>query len=126
MTEPALPLPPTEAGQATVELALVLPVIAMLGLVLVQATLVLRDQLMVVHAAREAVRAASLDPDPTRARAAAEAVLPGAAVTLGRRPPVGEMVAVEVHYRSPTAVPVVGPLLADVALTARAVMQVER
>jgi hypothetical protein len=36
------------------------------------------------------------------------------------------MVAVEVHYRSPTAVPVVGPLLPDAALTARAVMQVER
>jgi len=126
VTEPAPSLTSAEAGQATVELALVLPVVVVLGLVLVQATLVLRDQLMVVHAAREAVRAASLDPDPARARTAAEAVLPGAAVRMGRRPPVGEMVAVEVHYRSPTAVPLVGPLLADPALTARAVMQVER
>jgi Flp pilus assembly protein TadG len=124
VTHRASPRP--EAGQATVELALALPVVLVLGLVLVQATLVLRDQLVVVHAAREAVRATSLDPDPGRGQTAAEAVLPGALVRLGRRPPVGELVAIEVHYRSPTAVPVVGPLLADVALEARAVMRVER
>jgi hypothetical protein len=125
MTEPAL-RPPREAGQATVELALALPMVVVLALVLVQATLVLRDQLVVVQAAREAARATSLDPDPARAQAAAGAVLPGAVVRLGQRPPVGEMVTVEVSYRSPTAVPLVGPLLADPALTARAVMQVER
>jgi hypothetical protein len=131
-TGPAGRLPPTlrppgpEGGQATVELALVLPLVVILALVLVQASLVLRDQLLVTHAAREAVRAASLDADPGRTQAAADAVLAGAVVWLGRRPPVGEMVAVEVHYRSPTAVPVVGPLLPDAALTARAVMQVER
>jgi Flp pilus assembly protein TadG len=124
VTDPAHPRP--ERGQATVELALALPVILVLVLVLVQATLVLRDQLVVVHAAREAARATSVEPDRSRAQAAAEAVLPGAEVRLGRRPPVGELVAVEVHYRSPTAVPVVGPLLADVALQAEAVMRVER
>jgi Flp pilus assembly protein TadG len=124
VTDPASPGP--DAGQATVELALALPVVLLLGLVLVQATLVLRDQLVVVHAAREAARATSLDPDPARPQAAAEAVLPGARVRSGRRPPAGELVAVEVHYRSVTAVPVVGPMLGDVALQARAVMRVER
>ena len=115
-----------EGGQATAEFALLLPLVLVLGLALVQVALVLRDQLVIVHAAREAVRAASLDADPAKAQAAARAVLPGAEVRRRPRPAVGEMVSVEVGYRSVTAVPVVGPLLPDPWLSARAVMQVER
>lgn len=118
--------PARETGQTTAELALVLPLFVVLGLTLVQAGLVVRDQLAVVHAAREAARAASVDPDPAAPRAAAEAVLPGAVVRAGPRPPAGSPIAVEVVYRSPTAVPVVGPLLPDPQLSARAVMRVER
>jgi TadE-like protein len=116
----------SQAGQATAELALLLPLVLLIGLTLVQVTLVLRDQLVVVHAAREAARAISLDADPARARAAAQAVLNGAETHTGPRPPVGELAGVEVRYRSVTAVPVVGPLLPDPWLSARAVMQVER
>lgn len=118
--------PAREAGQATAEFALVLPLFVVLGLTLVQAGLVVRDQLAVVHAAREAARAASVDPDPAAPGAAAEAVLPGAVVRAGTRPPAGSPITVEVVYRSPTAVPVVGPLLPDPRLSARAVMRVER
>jgi hypothetical protein len=117
---------PQEGGQATAEFALLLPLVLVFGLVLVQVALVLRDQLVVVQAAREAARAASLDADPARAQAAAQAVLPGAEVRRSPRPPVGEMVSVEVGYRSVTALPVVGPLLPDPWVSARAVMQVER
>lgn len=115
-----------EGGQTTVELALVLPLFVMLGLSLVQVGLVVRDQLAVVHAAREAARAASVDPDPLKAEAAAEAVVPGARVRSGARPPVGQALAVEVEYQSPTVVPLIGPLLPDVRLHGRAVMRVER
>lgn len=115
-----------EGGQATVELALVFPVVLLLALVLVQAALVLRDDLAVANAAREAARAASLDPDPARAERAAAAVVPGAAVRSGPRPPVGELVHVRVSYRSPTDLPLVGPLLPDPVLEARAAMRVER
>jgi hypothetical protein len=104
----------------------VFPVVLLLILVLVQAALVLRDQLALTGAAREAARAASLHPDPARAEQAAAAVLPGATVTTGPRPPVGELVMVSVSYRSPTAVPLVGPLLPDPVLVARAAMRVER
>ena len=114
------------AGQTTAELALVFPVVLLLVLVLVQAALVLRDQLALTSAAREAVRAASLDPDPARAERAAAAVLPGATVTAEPRPPVGELVRVRVSYRSPTTLPLVGPLLPDPVLVARAAMRVER
>ena len=117
---------PHQSGQATVELVLVLPFLLTLGLVLVQGTVVLRDQLAVVHAAREAARAASTSPDPRQATAAATAVLPGAWVDAGTRPAPGELLAVTVRYRSRTAVPGVGRLLPDPVLSARTVMRVER
>jgi hypothetical protein len=113
-------------GQTTVELALTMPFIAVLGLLLVQGALVARDQLVVIHAAREAVRAASVEPDPAAPRRAARLVLPGATVDTGARPPPGRPVVVIVAYRSPTDLPLVGPLLPDPLLSARAVMRVER
>ena len=62
------PAPPVHAqrGQATVEFAFVLPLIVLAALAVIQVGLVVRDQLGVVHAAREAARAASVDPDPGR------------------------------------------------------------
>lgn len=116
----------SDRGQATVELALAMPLVVLLGLVLIQAVLVGRDQVAVIHAAREAVRAASVDPDPAAPREAAGAVLSGATVESGDRPPPGRRVAVTVLYRSPTDLPLVGPLLPDPVLSARAVMRVER
>ncbi len=61
-----------DEGQAAVELALVLPLVAILLLALVQVGLIVRDQILVLHAAREAAREAAVDPGPdVPARAAA-------------------------------------------------------
>ncbi len=62
----------------------------------------LRDDLALTNAAREAARAAALDPDPARAERAAAAVLPGRRSHSEPRPAVGELVRVRVSYRSPT------------------------
>ena len=51
-----------DRGQSTVEVALLLPFVALLLLAVVQVGLVARDQVLVVHAAREAARAAAVDP----------------------------------------------------------------
>jgi hypothetical protein len=123
---PAARVGRSDAGQTTAELALLFPAVLVLALALVQAALVLRDDLALTSAAREAARAASVDPDPARAERAAAAVLPGATVTAEPRPPVGELVRVRVSYRSPTTLPLVGPLLPDPVLVARAAMRVER
>ena len=116
----------TQSGQASVELVLVLPLLLTLGLVLVQGATVLRDQLALVHAAREAARTLSVDGDRERGKAAAAEVLPGASVHMGTRPAPGELLAVTVRYRSRTAMPVVGRLIPDPVLSARAVMRVEQ
>jgi Flp pilus assembly pilin Flp len=127
---PARRARPPDGGQATVELALLLPLIALLLLALVQAVVVARDQLLVTHAAREAVRAAAVDPDPAAARRAAEAAGPLAAdrlaVDVRERGPAGGRVRVEVSYREPTRLPMVGRLLGDLTLRGEATMRVER
>src|SRR5687768_8593816 len=115
-----------DQGQATVEFALLLPLVMMALLAIVQVGLVVRDQVAVVHAAREAARAAGVSPDPARPVAAARRVLSEADVEVGHRPPVGEPVSVTVSYRSPTDLPLVGALVPDPVLRSTAVMRVEK
>jgi TadE-like protein len=112
-----------ERGQATVEFALVLPLLMMAALAIIQVALVVRDHVAVVHAAREAARAASVDGDPGRA---ARRALPGAEVEVGPRPDVGEQIRVHVSFTSKTDVPLVGSLFPDPTLRATAVMRVEK
>lgn len=54
-------------GQAAVELALVLPLLAVFTIVVAQFAVVARDQLALWQAARETARTISLAPDPLRA-----------------------------------------------------------
>ncbi|HVE47656.1 MAG TPA: TadE/TadG family type IV pilus assembly protein [Acidimicrobiales bacterium] len=119
-----------DEGQAAVELALVLPLVALLLLAVVQVVLVVRDQVLVVHAAREAARAAAVDPSAGVARKAALAGAPLAGDRLslelsGREKDSGQ-VAVVLAYRSPTRAPVVGALLPDIVLHAQASMRREK
>jgi hypothetical protein len=115
-----------ERGQATVEFAFLLPLVVLSVLAVIQVGLVVRDQLGVVHAARQAARAASVDPDPGRAVRAAHRTLPGADVEVGERPKVGEEISVTVHYTSVTDLPLVGVLFPDPDLHATSVIRVER
>jgi hypothetical protein len=124
------PAPGRDGGQATVELALVLPLVVGLLLAIVQAAVLARDQILVTHAAREAVRAAAVDHDPAAARRAAEQAGPLSADRLDadvvERGEVGGRVEVVVRYRAPTRIPLVGAFVDDVVLDAAATMRVER
>jgi hypothetical protein len=113
-------------GQATVEFAFLLPLVVVAALAVIQVALVVRDQMAVVHAAREAARAASVDPDPAAAASAARRTLPGAAVDVGPRPEVGGEIRVTVRYHSVTGLPLVGALFPDPDLHASTSMRVER
>jgi Flp pilus assembly protein TadG len=116
---------PAQQGQAAVELALALPLVALLMLAVVQVGLVVRDQVLTVHAAREAARAAAVDADP---RAATAAALRGTGLPASRltvRVQRGTTADVAVTYRSPTDLPLVGRLLPDLSLRAKAAMRVE-
>ncbi|MFS8481549.1 MAG: hypothetical protein FWJ72_17155 [Acidimicrobiia bacterium] len=103
---------------------------ALLLLVLVQAVVVARDQVLVAHAAREAVRAAAVDPDPDAARRAAEQAGPldpdRLEVEVTGRGEVGSRVRARVRYTAGTRLPLVGRALDGVVLTGTATMRVER
>jgi len=116
----------SERGQATVEFAFVLPLVVLSALAVIQVGLVVRDQLGVVHAAREAARVASVERDPSAAVRAARRTLPGASVDVGARPAIGDDITVTVEYRSTTSLPLVGVLFPDPELRSSATMRVER
>jgi hypothetical protein len=116
----------SERGQATVEFALVLPLVFGLLLLLVQIALVGRDELLVVHAARDAVREATLTANAADVARAAQRTLPGSVVHVVRRGGVGEAVEVHVSYVSRTDLPLIGALLPDISIHGTSVMRVER
>ena len=120
---------PRSEGQAAVELALALPLVALLFLAVVQLGFLVRDQILVVHAAREGVRRAAVDssPDATRGAAAGSSGLASnrMQVSINGRGAPGSHVTVAVTYRAPTDVPLIGPMVGDVELHASATMRVE-
>ena len=115
-----------DRGQATAEFALVLPFLVLMLLALLQVALVARDYVAVTHAARAAVREASVDAGMQRVQAAATHVLQGAEVDVGPRGAVGDEISVSVRYQARTEVPIVGALFPDRELRATAVMRIER
>ena len=118
-----------DGGQASVELVLVLPLVVLLLLAVVQLGLLVRDQILVVHAAREAAREAAVDgsPDAPRRAALASSTLADSRLTVTStgRGAAGTRVKVEVAYRAPTAVPLLGAAVGDLTLRASATMRVE-
>lgn len=120
---------PTQRGQATVEFALTLPLVVLLALVIIQAGLVAKDVILVNHAAREAARAAAVEPHQS---AAAQAARGGTnldpsrlrvSLTGGRNR--GDTTTATIAYVSPTTVPLVGWLVGDIELSASVSMRVE-
>lgn len=114
-------------GQSTVEFALVLPFIFLLLLALLQAGLMLRDQLVVAGAAREGAREAAVSPERERIEAAVRRAAPDLDLTvkLNRGPGRGDLARVEVVAR-PTALPLVGAIASGRNLSSTAVMRVEQ
>lgn len=115
-------------GSATVELALILPLLAVLLVMIAEVAVVARAQIEVAGAAREGARVAATAPDPAEAVAAVRAALgPGAAVariSVHRPHVVGEAAKVTIALPHRIAVPLLGGF--TVTLQADAAMRVER
>jgi hypothetical protein len=103
--------------------------LAVLLLAVVQVGFLVRDQVLVVHAAREGVRQAAVDSSPDAARAAAAGSSGLASnrmqVSIRGRGAPGSHVTVTVTYRAPTEVPLVGAMMGDVEMHASATMRTE-
>lgn len=118
-----------ECGQATVELALCLPIVLFVLGALVEVGLIASDQVRLWHAAREAARIAVVDPDPAAARRAAEGAGFGSLRLAVHPEPAlrraGDPLTVDVEYDRPAVMPVIGALFERVDLAASAVMRIE-
>ena len=102
----------------------------LLLLAVLQLAVVVRAQVLVTHAAREAARVVAVDE---RSGAALDAARRSGAldparlrVVVGPRARPGGRVQVQVRYVAPTDVALIGALLDDVELGADATMRVER
>src|SRR4051812_43537165 len=119
-----------EGGQATVELALLLPLVAFLIAALVEVGVIAVDEIRLWHAAREAARVAAVDPDPDAIRAAAErsglSSLQLSVQPEMRSRRMGDPVTVSVSFDPQTIVPMIGDLIVGGDLHARATMRIEQ
>lgn len=118
-----------ERGQAAVELVLVLPLLLLVALAALQVAVVARDQVLVVHAAREAARQAALgasDQAATAAAASATGLDPARLRVLTERADREGVVRVRVRFSSPTDVPLIGAMLAELDLSDMVEMRLER
>jgi hypothetical protein len=114
-----------ERGSQTVELALLLPVLALLVALVLQGGMAAGDLVLAQTAAREAARAAAVDDD-VAARDAARRVAGSREISVRVDPPdtqrvAGEPVTVEVELHSEAFARIGVPL----RLPARAVMRTE-
>lgn len=112
----------TESGQATVELAIILPFIVLIAAGLIQCGLIVVNQLAVWNAARNAARAAAISPDPQidAQRAANSAVdLRPLQVIITT---TDDVVSARVVYIDHTNLPLIGVLFPQISLEATVAM----
>lgn len=113
-----------ESGQATVELAIILPIIVLLAAAIFQCGLIVVNQLAVWDAARSAARAAAISIDPQAAERAAND-------SVGIRPlqvtltTFNGVVAAHVVYIEQTNLPFIGLFFPAVTLEATVAMLLE-
>ncbi|MEM8705014.1 MAG: TadE family protein [Actinomycetota bacterium] len=116
-----------DRGQATVEAALLLPVVAIAMLSVIQVGLLVHARVMVTHAAREGARVAATG-------GGSGAVVEAVAASGGLAPQRldvdvvrdGSRVTVVVGFAAPTNVPIVGAFIGDLSLEGTATMRIER
>jgi Flp pilus assembly protein TadG len=116
-----------EQGQSTVEFALVLPLVLILILGLLQVGVLVRDQILVLGAAREGVREAIVTPDRGAITAAASSAAPGLKldVQVSRGSERGQPAKVTVSA-APAQLPLVGEIVSGMTLKASATMRIEK
>lgn len=120
----------SERGQATVEVALTLPLVALLLGVIVETGIVAAGRSRAWNAAREAARVAAVhSEEDVVERAVDEAGLAGAEVIIEPAPMErvqGEPVTVRLTYGHEGVLPLVGNIFGAVTFEASATMRIER
>ncbi|MGI8427139.1 MAG: TadE family type IV pilus minor pilin [Actinomycetota bacterium] len=117
----------SERGQASVEFALVLPLVLLVLLGLLQVGVFMLEKLQVSGAAREGAREAAVTADEDRIEQAAKRAAPGMAISVevDRGPKRGDPAVVAVSAE-PTELPLMGEVVTNLPLKSSATMRVEK
>ena len=114
----------SQAGQATVEFALALPIVLIVLLGMTQVGVAIRNELAVELAAREGARAASVSASPQSAASDAAAAAVDLPIAV-RTDVTATTVTVTVTYVDPTDVPIIGQFIGPSTHQATATMALE-
>lgn len=115
-----------EQGQATVEIAVVIPVLAIFLMLIIQVGVVVRQHMLVAHASREAARALSVDNDKGKAKDLVNKIISEPKIKLDRPNTAGEYLNVEVSNVVKSPLPIVGELIPDITVKSKTTMRVEK
>ena len=116
----------SEAGQSTVEFALIIPVVAIFLMLILQVGLVVRQKILVTNSSREAARILSVENDFGKATMKAKETVNGAEVIISRPANQGEYLTVTIKDVVKSKIPILGVIFPDISVTSKTTMRVEK
>ena len=115
-----------ENGQSTVEVALLIPLLAIFLMLVIQVGLVARQYILVANASRAGAREASVNKNTSEAVSQAKRSVPNAQVQINRPSSPGEYLTVKVSDTVKSSLPIIGVLFPDITVTGETTMRVEK
>lgn len=115
-----------EQGQSTVELALLIPMLALFLMLILQVAMVVRQHVLVANAARTAARELSVNKSQSNAISLAHRSAPNSKVTISRPSTPGQYLTVKVKDKVESTLPIIGVVFPDVTVTGESIMRVEK
>ena len=116
----------SEAGQSTVEFALIIPVIAIFLMLILQVGVVVKQKILVTNSSREAARILSVENDFGKATMKAKETVNGAEVIISRPANQGEYLTVTIKDVVKSKIPILGVIFPDISVTSKTTMRVEK
>ena len=115
-----------ERGQSTVEVALLIPLLAIFLMLVIQVGLVARQHVLVANASRVGAREASVNRNTGEAVSQVRRTVPNAKVQINRPSTPGQYVRVKVSDTVESSLPIVGVVFPDITVTGETTMRVEK
>ena len=116
----------SEAGQSTVEFALIIPVIAIFLMLILQVGVVVKQKILVTNSSREAARILSVENDFGKATMKAKETVNDAKVIISRPANQGEYLTVTIKDVVKSKIPILGVIFPDISVTSKTTMRVEK
>lgn len=115
-----------ENGQSTVEVALLIPLLAVFLMLIIQVGLVAKQYVVVESASRTGARQASVSNSTSEILSKVRYTVPDAKVKIDRPSVPGQYLTVKVSDTVESSLPIVGIIFPDITVTGQTTMRVEK